>query len=47
MEVESSITSKIVLGVRTIFARLQGEDKPLYLSPRQDSPTMDDVATCA
>ena len=24
-----------------------GEDKPLYLSPRQGSPTMDDVATCA
>ena len=24
-----------------------GEDKPLYLSPRQDSPTMDDVVTCA
>ena len=23
-----------------------GEDKPLYLSPRQDSPTMDEPACC-
>ena len=22
---------------------VQGEDKPLYLSPRQDSPTMDEL----
>ena len=22
---------------------MQGEDKPLYLSPRQDSPTMDEL----
>ena len=41
------LANEIEDGMEHNLSHQLGEDKPLYLSPRQGSPTMDDLASCA